>query len=150
MNLIHQIRLDRETEFFHLQIVVDQKAFTLPEFAALFGRERTWAYRLKDAKKVKVIRDMGQLMVPASEVARLLSHANNEEVGAVIDESRSAPLKAASPEAPKSAVGTSLGWKDAVSRRKSNLANRSKGKKFESARSAALGRILKRKPEANG
>jgi hypothetical protein len=49
------------------------------EFAALFGKQVTWAYRLKYAGKVKVIPSSecggGGDMVPHSELERLLSEA---------------------------------------------------------------------------
>ena len=56
-----------------------REAHTMPEFAALFGREVTWAYRMKYAGKVKVIPSSAFLgggdMVPHSEVERLRSQA---------------------------------------------------------------------------
>jgi hypothetical protein len=49
----------------------EKKAYTPPEFARLFGRERTWTYRLLYAGKIKGIKDYGRLMIPASEAERI-------------------------------------------------------------------------------
>jgi len=48
-------------------------AYTLAEFAALFGMERTWAYRLLYAGKIMAITGYGNTMVPDSEVEKLLN-----------------------------------------------------------------------------
>jgi hypothetical protein len=61
-------------------------AFTLAEFAALFGKKRLWAYRQMWAHKIKVIEDFGPPMVPASEVNRLQRRAHffsGDAVGSV-------------------------------------------------------------------
>lgn len=50
----------------------ERVAYTFAEFAALFGRERTWVYRLADKNKVRVIRGYGKALIPASEVERIL------------------------------------------------------------------------------
>ena len=42
------------------------------EFASLFGRHYTWGYRQIYAGKVKVITNLGRIMIPRSEVDRLL------------------------------------------------------------------------------
>ncbi|MEM7146339.1 MAG: hypothetical protein AAF591_14480 [Verrucomicrobiota bacterium] len=46
------------------------------EFAALFNRERTWAYRQIYAQKVKTITEFGRIMIPAAEVERVLASAH--------------------------------------------------------------------------
>jgi hypothetical protein len=45
---------------------------TPAEFAAAFGRSTRWAYRQIDARKVKTISKFQRLMIPRSEVDRLL------------------------------------------------------------------------------
>lgn len=50
---------------------VERAAFTLVEFAALFGKKRLWAYRQMWAQRIKVIEEFGPPMVPISEVRRL-------------------------------------------------------------------------------
>lgn len=50
---------------------MDKKAYTPAEFAELFGREKSWAYRLIKSSKLKVLPDLGRLLIPASELKRL-------------------------------------------------------------------------------
>ena len=42
------------------------------EFSTLFGRHYTWGYRQIYAGKIKVITNLGRMMIPRSEVDRLL------------------------------------------------------------------------------
>jgi uncharacterized protein (DUF2384 family) len=94
-------------------------AYTLSEFAALFGREQTWAYRMKYRGKIKVLPSEeflhGGDMVPHSEVERLLSKATNTRTrqqanGFRKDDSRK-PARVLAPEGPaknlRRACGTS-------------------------------------------
>jgi hypothetical protein len=53
----------------------NRAAFKIREFAAKFGHHPTWAYRQVYAGNVAVIDVMGQLMIPAREVDRLLALA---------------------------------------------------------------------------
>ena len=50
-------------------------AYSPAKFAALFNHEQTWAYRLIYGGKVKVITEFGRMMIPASEVERILASA---------------------------------------------------------------------------
>lgn len=50
-------------------------AFSPGEFAALFGKEQTWGYRQIYAEKVKAISEHGRILIPASEVDRILDKA---------------------------------------------------------------------------
>jgi len=53
-------------------------AYSIPDFSALFGREQTWGYRMVYEGKVKAIPSdsvRGGMMIPHSEVERLLSKA---------------------------------------------------------------------------
>lgn len=54
----------------------ERMAYTLPEFAALFSHERSWAYRQVYCGRVRTISDMGQLLIPREEVERLMNHAS--------------------------------------------------------------------------
>lgn len=45
------------------------------EFAAIFGKSQTWGYRQLYSGKVKAMTGYGRIMIPASEVDRLLSEA---------------------------------------------------------------------------
>jgi hypothetical protein len=52
----------------------EKVVLTPTEFAALFGRHYTWAYRQIYAGKIKVLSNLGRIMIPRSEVDRLLQH----------------------------------------------------------------------------
>lgn len=53
---------------------LDQRAaYTLGEFASLFGKHKNWGYRMAWTGKVKVIKPLGEMLVPRSEVERLTS-----------------------------------------------------------------------------
>jgi len=54
---------------------MDKVTYTPAEFAAVFGKERTWAYRQLYAGKVKAITKLGQTQIPHSEVEKLLNGA---------------------------------------------------------------------------
>jgi Helix-turn-helix domain len=45
------------------------------EFAALFGKHQTWGYRQLYRGTIKAITQCGRIMIPRSEVDRLLSSA---------------------------------------------------------------------------
>lgn len=49
----------------------EKSALTPEEFAAKFGREKSWSYRQLYAGKITAITGYGRLMIPFSEVARL-------------------------------------------------------------------------------
>ena len=55
--------------------MTDKATYTPAEFAALFGKERTWGYRQLYAGKVKAITKLGQTLIPQSEVDKLLNGA---------------------------------------------------------------------------
>jgi hypothetical protein len=55
--------------------VTNRAAFKIREFAAKFGHHPTWGYRQVYQGNVAVIDVMGQLMIPAHEVDRLLALA---------------------------------------------------------------------------
>jgi hypothetical protein len=54
-------------------------AFSPREFAALFKKEQSWGYRQIYAGKVKTITEYGRILVPASEVERILASAARYE-----------------------------------------------------------------------
>ncbi|HEV2692913.1 MAG TPA: hypothetical protein VG347_08475 [Verrucomicrobiae bacterium] len=49
--------------------------FSPGEFAALFGKAQTWGYRQLYSGKVKATTEYGRIMIPASEVERILATA---------------------------------------------------------------------------
>ena len=54
---------------------LDRAGYTPAEFAALFGREKTWSYRQFYAGRLKMIEGYGGRLVPASEVERIMGKA---------------------------------------------------------------------------
>lgn len=54
----------------------DKIAYTPAEFAALFGKERTWGYRQIYAGKVNAVTLFGSIMIPAEEVEKAMSGAS--------------------------------------------------------------------------
>ena len=54
---------------------ITRAGFSPREFAEKFGRHPTWSYRLAYSGKIKVITDLGRMLIPASEVDRLLDAA---------------------------------------------------------------------------
>ena len=50
----------------------ERVVLTPTEFASMFGRHYTWTYRQIYAGRVKVISKLGRMMIPRSEVDRLL------------------------------------------------------------------------------
>jgi hypothetical protein len=53
----------------------DRAAYSPAEFAATFGRHPSWSYRLLYSGKVRAITDLGRILIPASELERVLSLA---------------------------------------------------------------------------
>lgn len=54
---------------------IQKVTYTPAEFAKVFGKERTWAYRQLYAGKVNAISEFGRTLIPQSEVDRLLQAA---------------------------------------------------------------------------
>jgi Helix-turn-helix domain len=53
--------------------LTERAAFSPAEFAALFGRSPTWAYRQIYAGRVRPIADCGRLLIPRSELDSFLA-----------------------------------------------------------------------------
>lgn len=51
----------------------ERVAYSLKEFAALFHKNRSWAYRQVTQGRIRTITGYGVTMVPASEIDRILS-----------------------------------------------------------------------------
>lgn len=58
----------------------DRKAYTVAEFAALFGRNRSWAYRQIRLGRVRAVSGYGKLLIPKSEVHRILNEQDQPEL----------------------------------------------------------------------
>ena len=56
-----------------IPLTSDRLILTPAEFGALFGRSKTWAYRLVYAGIIHPLRSTPSLMIPRSEVDRLLA-----------------------------------------------------------------------------
>ena len=54
---------------------INQAAYSPAEFAATFGRHPTWSYRLLYNGKIHGITQLGRILIPASELQRILSLA---------------------------------------------------------------------------
>jgi hypothetical protein len=54
----------------------ERVAYSPQEFSALFGKSQTWGYRQIYAGKVEAISQFGRLMIPASEVERIVQTAD--------------------------------------------------------------------------
>ena len=54
---------------------LEKLAYSPVEFSALFGHEKTWAYRLIYSGKVKTIKGFGKTMIPATEAQKILDAA---------------------------------------------------------------------------
>lgn len=52
-----------------------RQAYSIAEFAALFGKHRSWAYRQIKKGRIKAIRGYGALLVPATEIQRMIQSA---------------------------------------------------------------------------
>jgi hypothetical protein len=50
-------------------------AFSPAEFAESFGKHPSWTYRLLYANKIQAITELGRILIPASERARVLGLA---------------------------------------------------------------------------
>jgi hypothetical protein len=50
-------------------------AYSPAEFAATCGRHPSWAYRLLYGGKIRALTDLGRILIPASELERVLSGA---------------------------------------------------------------------------
>lgn len=51
----------------------ERAAFSVPEFAAQFGKKRGWGYDLVAKGKVRTITGYGTVLIPASEIDRILN-----------------------------------------------------------------------------
>jgi hypothetical protein len=61
----------------NLQIASSRAAFSPREFAATCGRHPSWAYRLLYGGKIRAITELGRILIPASELERVLTLAQS-------------------------------------------------------------------------
>lgn len=58
-----------------------ERATLTEEFAAQFGRQKIWTYRQLYAGRIKAITGFGNLMIPRSELDRILESAVFDAIG---------------------------------------------------------------------
>jgi len=59
-------------------VAVTRAAYTIEQFSAIFGHARAWGYRMVRLKRVRAIRGFGSMLIPASEVDRILADGDSE------------------------------------------------------------------------
>ncbi len=59
----------------NIQPESSRKVYSLEETASFFGKERSWAYRQVKAGRLKVITGYGAMLVPRTEIERILNSA---------------------------------------------------------------------------
>jgi hypothetical protein len=57
------------------QRTIDRAAYSPAEFAACCGKHASWAYRLLYANKIRAVTELGRILIPASELERVLGLA---------------------------------------------------------------------------
>jgi hypothetical protein len=67
------LQLRQHAELTSLLELRQRAALNFEEFARLFGRKKNWAYRLAWRGELRVIKPGGEMMIPQSEVDRLIS-----------------------------------------------------------------------------
>jgi hypothetical protein len=61
---------------------INRSAYTLAEVAEMFGRHRSWAYRLAKSGKIKTVKGYGAAIVPSYEIDKILGITELERGGA--------------------------------------------------------------------
>jgi hypothetical protein len=70
-----QAAVPQNNKFEKTCIPIKRAAYSPAEFAAVCGRHPSWAYRLLYGGKVRALTDLGRILIPASELDRVLSNA---------------------------------------------------------------------------
>jgi len=113
----------------------NKPAYTPAEFAALFGKERTWGYRQIYAGKVNAVTIFGSIMIPVEEVEKVMAGASRYGVAGNAITRRTPKKKAAKR---KITQARNSAWKKYLSHRNGkkqtgNNSNTSNGNKIPSA-----------------
>lgn len=80
--------------FFSSPLTNDRLILTPAEFGALFGRSKTWAYRMIYRGVVRPLKSTPSVMIPRSEVERLLADTGEYAGRPAVKPRRSATTKA--------------------------------------------------------
>jgi hypothetical protein len=70
---MERISKTRHSQKKRLLPVSQRAALTPEEFAAQFGKQKIWTYRQIYAGRVKAITGFGNMMIPSTEVERILN-----------------------------------------------------------------------------
>ena len=95
---------------------MEKVTYTPAEFAKVFGRERTWAYRQLYAGKVQAITEFGRTQIPKSEVDRMLKEAGRYLGAKAKPDKRKSSTAVAAKKAVSSRASKS--WADTIKQRK--------------------------------
>jgi hypothetical protein len=57
------------------QVAQNRVAYSPAEFSRLFGHHPSWSYRLLYSGRVRAVSNLGRLLIPATEISRLLESA---------------------------------------------------------------------------
>ncbi len=119
-----------------------KRTYTPTEFAALFGKEKSWTYRQLYAGKIEAITDFGRIQIAASQIERVESKSGSY-VGK--KKPRSKPAVEALPQRGLSnSTEGGAKWASAVSARRKIVAGNSDGKKSAVERRNAMKRETKK------
>lgn len=124
---------------------MDKVTYTPAEFAAVFGKERTWAYRQLYAGKVKAITKLGQTQIPHSEVEKLLNGA--ERYRGAPSHTKRVAKKKAKKKAPGSKGAKK--WTAAIKQRKKHALPQQSSARSEDAHTPSLPKSLHRDDPAS-
>lgn len=67
--------MENDNERIEPPLLDKRMAYSPGEFAALFGKHQTWGYRQLYRGTIKAITQCGRIMIPCTEVERLLNSA---------------------------------------------------------------------------
>jgi len=97
---------------------MEKVTYTPAEFAKLFGKERTWAYRLLYRGKIDAVTEYGRTMIPGTEVQKIVGDAGRY-LGAKAQAMKPAPAKSGKKKAATAAAASPAdNWRDAITQRR--------------------------------
>jgi hypothetical protein len=97
---------------------MEKVTYTPAEFAKLFGKERTWAYRLLYKGKIIAVTEYGRTMIPGTEVQKIVSDAGRY-LGANARAKKPEPAKSGKKKvAAAKAASPADNWREAIMQRR--------------------------------
>ena len=97
---------------------MEKVTYSPGEFAAVFGKERTWAYRQLYSGKVQAVTGLGRTLIPKSEVERLLSEAGRYLGAKAKVKKQVLPAVTTKPPAHAAAPTAGSVWKTSIASRR--------------------------------